>query len=470
MFGPDDIIQDFADSVNRPFLQIKIVACFILSAFLSHGIYHIRDVKLRYAYSFITGFLLQVWMYNWDVKHSIFMLLISYAIMKIFKREQQHIIVFVVLFIYQSFIHIEIMIRSYGEWGAEITAFTMNLVCRLISIAMCFRDGSPKVNNDAENDMKLEKLPTFYKMVVYTFNVPSCIASPFYEYKDFEDWMELKGRYEEIPDPKKPGISRFSQAVGYIVLLFILGTWFDLDNLLADNFVTFPWYKKIIHQHGTIVVTRITYYLVWCFVDSGMILSGLAYNETNSQGVEIFNKYQNVKVLEVEFGYYVKKAVYNWNITIQDWMKKYVYLRIVSKGEKPAEYKFFVVFLVSAFWHGFYPSYYFFFFSVGIYLFISGEVKYVYGYYFRSLPTMVKTTLAYFLYNWVNLYLGNSFMMFGPRDLIRHYSNLNWYGHIILLSIFTLSLSPIGARIKRHALKIIKKEKEEAEKTNKKND
>jgi len=83
-------------------------------------------------------------MYDWDVKHSIFMLVMVYFIMKTFNRENQHLIVFVVLYAYQSIIHIEVMIRAWGEWGAEITAFTMNLVCRLISLAMCFRDGSPK--------------------------------------------------------------------------------------------------------------------------------------------------------------------------------------------------------------------------------------------------------------------------------------------------------------------------------------
>ena len=175
-------------------------------------------------------------MYEWDIKHSIFMMLIAYAIMNIFKREQQHIIVFIVLYVYQSFIHIEIMVRSYGEWGAEITAFTMNLVCRLISLAMCYRDGSPKVNGDAENDMALNQMPPMYKIIVYTFNVPSCIASPFYEYKDFEEWMELKGRYKHIPDPKRHGTIRFLSAIGWIIWLYIMGTWFDVDNLLTEEF------------------------------------------------------------------------------------------------------------------------------------------------------------------------------------------------------------------------------------------
>ena len=90
------------------------------------------------------GFSLQAYMYDYDIKHSFFMLFITYAIMNLINRESQHLVVFIVLFLYQSAIHIEVMIKSWGEWGAEVTAFTMNLVCRLISLAICYRDGSPR--------------------------------------------------------------------------------------------------------------------------------------------------------------------------------------------------------------------------------------------------------------------------------------------------------------------------------------
>lgn len=124
----DLLVREFALFIDRPYLEIKMLACFIFAMLLSHVLYYIKNVKLRYIYSLSSGFFLQVFMYDWDVKHSVFMLLITYAIMIIHKRDQQHIIVFVVLYLYQSGIHIEIMIRSYGDWGAEITAFTMNLV------------------------------------------------------------------------------------------------------------------------------------------------------------------------------------------------------------------------------------------------------------------------------------------------------------------------------------------------------
>ena len=191
-------------------------------------------------------------------------------------------------------IHVEIMIRSYGKWGAEITAFTMNLVCRLISLAMCYRDGSPKCKGDMENNMALSEMPSIFKILVYTFNVPSCIASPFYEYKDFEEWMELKGRYKNIPDPKKHAVIRFLHAIGWIVLLYIMGTWFDLDNLLDEKFCQMPFWLKTWHQFWTIGVLKYTYYLVWCFVDSGMISSGLAYNDKDKEGNIKYDRYSNV--------------------------------------------------------------------------------------------------------------------------------------------------------------------------------
>jgi lysophospholipid acyltransferase len=229
---------------------------------------------------------------------------------------------------------------------------------------VCYRDASPKCKDDNDNDMKLAKIPSFFKMTAYTFNLSSCIASPFYEYKDFEDWIELKGRYKNIPDPKRYGVIRFCHAFGWMGALWIIGMWFGMDKLIGPGFCDMPWYLKIWHQFWAVKLMMYTYYIVWGFVDSGMIFSGLAYNGTDQDGNIQYDRYSNVTCWEVESGYYVKKMVFHWNITIQVWLKKYVFMRIISKGEKPPVWKFFVVFLVSAFWHGFYPSYYFFFLFV----------------------------------------------------------------------------------------------------------
>ena len=99
---------------------------------------------------------------------------------------------------------------------------------------MCFRDGYRESDN--ENEHRISKLPPFYKVLVYTFNVPSCIASPFYEYKDFEDWIELKGHYEQIPNPLNSGLKRFATGLCWMVVVVVIGGTFNIPALVSDDF------------------------------------------------------------------------------------------------------------------------------------------------------------------------------------------------------------------------------------------
>ena len=147
------------------------------------------------------------------------------------------------------------------------------------------------------------------------------------------------------------------------------------------------WHHQFITQYKNILFIGLTYFVAWSVVDVATIFSGLSYDGTDSKSGKVkFNRYSNCDEYKIWSGYYIKKIAFYWNQTIQYWMKKYVYMRIVSKGEDPPVWKFLFVFLISAFWHGFYPSYYFFFLTYAIWMFISGEIKYVYSHKFRFLP------------------------------------------------------------------------------------
>lgn len=240
------------------------------------------------------GALIQFYMYGWEIKHSVAMLMITYGSMMIFRREQQHIIIFVVLYLYQSIIHLDLMFNRWGIWGADITAFTMNLVCRLISLGMCYRDGSNRCKGDSNNEMALEKMPSFYKVAVYTFNLTSCIASPFYEYKDFEEWMELKGRYKTIPSTWYAGCKRFGLGATYIITMAVVGSGFDVEYLWSEEFCGQRWYVQMFNQYFICIGIGMTYFIVWCFVDAASTFSGLNYNGTDPKSGRIqWDRYQN---------------------------------------------------------------------------------------------------------------------------------------------------------------------------------
>ena len=64
----------------------------------------------------------------------IIIILITYKFMAVFKLERKQTTGFGEIYTFRLTMHIDRISNHYEEWGAEITNFTMNLVCRLISL------------------------------------------------------------------------------------------------------------------------------------------------------------------------------------------------------------------------------------------------------------------------------------------------------------------------------------------------
>lgn len=121
-------------------------------------------------------------------------------------------------------------------------------------------------------------------------------------------------------------------------------------------------------------IIRCKYYSAWKLSQSNLVLCGLAYNgEKNKETGEIvhkFDKMGNYNVRQVELNLNVKTKLQWWNRTVHLWLKYNVYLRIVNidhpKFKNNHSLASLITFMVSAFWHGFYPIYYIFFFQIFI--------------------------------------------------------------------------------------------------------
>ena len=67
------------------------------------------------------------------------------------------------------------------------------------------------------------------------------------------------------------------------------------------------------------------------------------------------------------------------------WLKHYVHNRVITPGERPGVKVNLSTFIVSAFWHGFYPVYYVMFFFCAFFNELSKEI-YKSRIYFRFIP------------------------------------------------------------------------------------
>lgn len=66
---------------------------------------------------------------------------------------------------------------------------------------------------------------------------------------------------------------------------------------------------------------------------------------------------------------HIKNKIGNWNIGVQEWLRKGIYQRSPFKSQNAKQL---YVFMISAFWHGFYQAYYISFFFWFVQLFLNG--------------------------------------------------------------------------------------------------
>jgi lysophospholipid acyltransferase len=119
------------------------------------------------------------------------------------------------------------------------------------------------------------------------------------------------------------------------------------------------------------IVQRYKYYSIWKLTQASAVSCGLGYNgtvKTESGGaIHKFDKIEGCVIRKVEWDVSPKIRIQYWNRTVHLWLKYFVFMRMINinhkafKNNKTAATL--VTFMVSAFWHGFYPVYYLFFFQ-----------------------------------------------------------------------------------------------------------
>ena len=82
---------------------------------------------------------------------------------------------------------------------------------------------------------------------------------------------------------------------------------------------------------------------------SAVHASGVSFNGKD------FTRINTVSPWVVETSIHVRDKINNWNISVQEWLRKAIYQRSPFKGKTANQL---YVFTVSAFWHGFYSAYY----------------------------------------------------------------------------------------------------------------
>jgi lysophospholipid acyltransferase len=171
------------------------------------------------------------------------------------------------------------------------------------------------------------------------------------------------------------------------------------------------------------------------------IATGLGYNGVNPKhpNRHLFDRLENISIHQVEFAPSPKAVFESWNKNTASWLKRSVYVRIISiTGSVSAAT--YATYFISALWHGFRPGYYLTFMSGALITFCGRKLR-------RHLrPLFLETSKLHYLkpvydiLGWFGtLFLANysvfPFFCYTVERSLQLWRSVYFAGHILMLTI-----------------------------------
>ena len=127
--------------------------------------------------------------------------------------------------------------------------------CRVTSLVCCVRDGLKVKNATPSNPANLktreksfaieEGIPSLFDFWAYMYFCGGVISGPWYEFKDFQNYMRGAAHYKSIPSTVMPTLKIIAQMIGLVAYGIVLGIWFDERQCLTEEFKSYGILKKL---------------------------------------------------------------------------------------------------------------------------------------------------------------------------------------------------------------------------------
>lgn len=214
----------------------------------------------------------------------------------------------------------------------------------------------------------------------------------------------------------------------------MVSIWYKIDFCYSKEFAELSFLQRLVYYHIAMTVKRFFYYGPFSFTTGSVQAAGLGYNgavvkkdEEKTITKHRWDKIIGVYVYELETSTSAIEMLRFWNHQVHLWLKFYVGARTTIMPAMAA-------FAASAFWHGFYPSYYVTFFLAAV---LSEVTKDVYKSWvlFRFIPGWLRLFLA----NQVSLFTMNYLgVIFGSLTFEKGLAFMSATNYIVPLGLFVL--------------------------------
>lgn len=392
-----DVCTYLEGKLGAPSEQICLILTILLTVPFCFFNYLIHGKNFRLFYSLILGLIFQYSIYGANIIHTVISSIFVYLFLTFLGRKMTPWTVLVLTIIHLAALHIYRMFIDYGGWTIDDpTTIYMMTVCKYSSIAFSYDDGKKddkEFKSEHHRSYKIVEKPNLVEFFSYIYFYPTALIGPFIEYKDFINFIKEEDCYKEL---KKNfgyifvhGLMKFILSFVFIGIYSFIFPKIPMSLIGQTDFaIKYPkLWQRFIYLFLCAPAVRAKYYSGWTLSHSTLIFCGIAYGESKSKdGKEVIkslDKGNYGSLLFNEFGMNPRFKMIYWNMSVHLWLKYNVYTRVLS-GPKPFKNNrvlaSLITYVFSAFWHGFYGSYYFSF--VLMYLFEQGsEFLEILGFY-----------------------------------------------------------------------------------------
>ena len=241
-----------------------------------------------------------------------------------------------------------LMVRSlYGffmENNGDLNAKTSMMMSyiKIHMVAQNMRDAAVR-NKGGENNLSKRELYmsdpflkgrlSLFEWLPYFFFCATTAWGPPIEYREFDDFINLRRNYGKMPPGKQllPGFVRMGQALLCVAFSVSLGLVVSMHELTKPEFGELPFWYRVGYLILCASKAQTTLFCGFMFMETFMIVSGLSYS-VDENGTEEFNTFKQVRVLKINFNTKVMDTTQNWNIQVHHWLKNYLLSRMRDRS------------------------------------------------------------------------------------------------------------------------------------------
>lgn len=212
---------------------------------------HIRTPFYRKLYNTALGPLLTLYTYGLGITIIIPYNLVGYLCMALAPRKQAHLYVIVINGLWLTANNIIRMLQE--DLGYGVITLCMLCYVKQTIISMNYRDGAyaDKELTAREKKYALTQLPNFFDYCTYVFNLQSAVVGPSFEFKDWDNFINLQGDYAKMKPFSNywPALKRFAQGLFCIVVSVLCFQYCPPDSMLSREFGQQSIAYKYVHLY-----------------------------------------------------------------------------------------------------------------------------------------------------------------------------------------------------------------------------